>query len=113
MVEAARARGLRVSAACWPCPAAAMLCARLHCCGPLQACCRGAAQAAGLQVGPSSHPLPNSVCPSSHLLPPVQVMTYGLPNDDPEWVRSQQRMGVQGVIVDDVAGVAAALSATA
>lgn len=40
-------------------------------------------------------------------------MTYGLPNDDPEWVRSQQRMGVQGVIVDDVAGVAAALSATA
>lgn len=40
-------------------------------------------------------------------------MTYGLPNDDPEWVRAQQRMGVQGVIVDDVAGVAAALSATA
>jgi glycerophosphodiester phosphodiesterase len=43
----------------------------------------------------------------------LRVMTYGLPNDDPEWVRAQQRMGVQGVIVDDVAGVAAALSASA
>lgn len=51
--------------------------------------------------------------PSSLRCPPLQVMTYGLPNDDPEWVRAQQRMGVQGVIVDDVAGVAAALSATA
>ncbi|KAL4440128.1 hypothetical protein ABPG75_003129 [Micractinium tetrahymenae] len=41
----------------------------------------------------------------------LRVMTYGLPNDDPEWVRRQWYLGVQGVIVDDVAGVAAALSA--
>ena len=41
----------------------------------------------------------------------VQVMTYGLPNDDPEWVRRQFFLGVRGVIVDDVAGVATALSA--
>ena len=38
-------------------------------------------------------------------------MTYGLPNDDPAWVRRQHALGVAGVIVDDVAGVAAALSA--
>lgn len=41
----------------------------------------------------------------------LRVMTYGLPNDDPGWVRRQYFLGVQGVIVDDVAGVAAALSA--
>lgn len=42
----------------------------------------------------------------------LRIMTYGSLNDDPEWVRRQWYMGVQGVIVDDVAGVAAALSAT-
>ena len=40
-------------------------------------------------------------------------MTYGLPNDDPEWVAQQRALGVRGVIVDDVAGVAAALAAKA
>jgi hypothetical protein len=38
-------------------------------------------------------------------------MTYGPCNNDPDWVRRQHLLGVQGVIVDDVAGVAAALSA--
>jgi glycerophosphodiester phosphodiesterase len=41
----------------------------------------------------------------------LRVMTYGAANDSPEWVRRQFFLGVQGVIVDDVAGVAAALSA--
>lgn len=40
-------------------------------------------------------------------------MTYGLPNDDPEWVARQRALGVRGVIVDDVEGVAAALAAKA
>lgn len=40
----------------------------------------------------------------------LQVLTYGLANDDPEWVRKQFFLGVHGVIVDDVAGVSAALS---
>ncbi|EFN52895.1 hypothetical protein CHLNCDRAFT_138426 [Chlorella variabilis] len=40
----------------------------------------------------------------------LRVMTYGQPNDNPEWVRYQHFLGVQGVIVDDVAGVASALA---
>jgi len=43
------------------------------------------------------------------LLPPPSSLP-GLPNDDAEWVRRQWYLGVQGVIVDDVAGVASALS---
>ncbi|PSC67608.1 Glycerophosphodiester phosphodiesterase GDE1 isoform B [Micractinium conductrix] len=42
----------------------------------------------------------------------LAVLTYGLQNDDPAWVRQQWSLGVHGVIVDDVAGVAAALAAT-
>lgn len=38
-------------------------------------------------------------------------MTYGLANDDADWVRKQFYLGVHGAIVDDVAGVTAALSA--
>ena len=41
----------------------------------------------------------------------LRVMTYGSSNDDPEWVRRQHMLGVNGCIVDDVASVAAALSA--
>ena len=38
----------------------------------------------------------------------TQVLTYGLQNNDPECVRQQRALGVQGAIVDDVAGVVAA-----
>ncbi len=41
----------------------------------------------------------------------LQLMTYGLANDDADWVRKQFFLGVHGVIVDDVEGVAAALGA--
>jgi glycerophosphodiester phosphodiesterase len=40
----------------------------------------------------------------------LMVMTYGVENNQPEWVRKQAFLGVQGAIVDDVAGVAQALS---
>ena len=43
--------------------------------------------------------------------PLLQVMTYGLANDDAEWVRKQFYLGVHGVIVDDVEGVTDALAA--
>lgn len=33
------------------------------------------------------------------------TMTYGLENDDPEWVAAQQQLKVHGVIVDDVARI--------
>ena len=36
------------------------------------------------------------------------MLTYGLANNDPEQVRAQQQLGVQGVIVDDVVGVVSA-----
>lgn len=42
---------------------------------------------------------------------PLQVMTYGTSNDDAEWVRKQFYLGVHGVVVDDVEGVARALAA--
>lgn len=38
----------------------------------------------------------------------AQVLTYGLQNNDPAWVRKQYSLGVQGAIVDDVAGVISA-----
>ena len=38
----------------------------------------------------------------------VQVLTYGLQNNDPAWVRHQYTLGVQGAIVDDVEGVVSA-----
>jgi glycerophosphoryl diester phosphodiesterase len=38
----------------------------------------------------------------------AQVLTYGLQNNDPAWVRDQYSLGVQGAIVDDVAGVISA-----
>ena len=37
------------------------------------------------------------------------MLTYGLQNNDPVWVRQQALLGVHAVIVDDVARVAAAL----
>ena len=43
----------------------------------------------------------------------LHVMTYGELNNDPAWVRQQRALGVLGVIVDDVAGVAAALGTAA
>ena len=33
---------------------------------------------------------------------PLQVMTYGLANNDPAWVLEQRDAGVVGVIADDV-----------
>jgi hypothetical protein len=38
----------------------------------------------------------------------MQVLTYGLQNNDPKWVRCQYSLGVQGAIVDDVEGVISA-----
>lgn len=35
----------------------------------------------------------------------LKVMTYGLENDDVEWILEQSRLGVHGAIVDDVARV--------
>ena len=40
------------------------------------------------------------------------MLTFGTQNDEPEWVRKQFFLGVHGVIADDVAGVAAALSSS-
>ena len=105
-VAAARARGLRVRrwetrawGAAWP--------GR----GPLA--CAGRRQRLSLLSPHMPLPVtPHATPPtlSTQPPPPPQVMTYGLPNDDPEWVRRQHGLGVQGMIVDDVAGVAAALS---
>ena len=36
------------------------------------------------------------------------MLTYGLQNNDPAWVRHQYTLGVQGAIVDDVEGVVSA-----
>ncbi|CAL5218465.1 g148 [Coccomyxa viridis] len=38
----------------------------------------------------------------------LKVLTYGLQNNDPAWVRHQYSLGVQGAIVDDVEGVVSA-----
>ncbi len=35
-----------------------------------------------------------------------QVLTYGLENNDPEWIQQQARMGVAAAIVDDVDRIA-------
>ncbi len=43
----------------------------------------------------------------------VQVLTYGLQNNDPAWVRHQYTLGVQGAIVDDVEGVVSAFGRAA
>jgi hypothetical protein len=40
----------------------------------------------------------------------VQVMTYGLENDDLAWVREQKCMGCSGVIADDLASVISGLA---
>lgn len=32
----------------------------------------------------------------------LEVMTYGTQNDDEEWIKEQEKLGVHGVIVDDV-----------
>jgi glycerophosphoryl diester phosphodiesterase len=37
----------------------------------------------------------------------AQVLTYGRQNNDPAFVRQQAPLGVQAVIVDDVARIAA------
>ncbi len=42
------------------------------------------------------------------VLPWLQVLTYGLQNNNPEWVRYQYTLGIQGAIVDDVAGIISA-----
>jgi glycerophosphodiester phosphodiesterase len=39
----------------------------------------------------------------------LKLLTYGLENDSVEWVLCQQRMGVTGVIVDDLQGLMAVL----
>jgi glycerophosphodiester phosphodiesterase len=39
----------------------------------------------------------------------LKLLTYGLENDNVEWVLCQQRMGVTGVIVDDLQGLMAVL----
>lgn len=39
----------------------------------------------------------------------LKLLTYGLENDSLEWVLCQQRMGVTGVIVDDLQGLMAVL----
>lgn len=36
----------------------------------------------------------------------LQVMTYGLGNNDPSWVQQQGRLGVAAAIVDDVDAIA-------
>ena len=38
----------------------------------------------------------------------LEVMTYGLQNDDEMWVKEQEKLGVHGVIVDDVERVSRA-----
>jgi glycerophosphodiester phosphodiesterase len=38
----------------------------------------------------------------------LEVMTYGMQNDDEEWVQEQEKLGVHGVIVDDVERIARA-----
>ncbi|CAL8470273.1 g9815 [Coccomyxa elongata] len=38
----------------------------------------------------------------------LKVLTYGLQNNDPSWVRYQYTLGIQGAIVDDVAGIISA-----
>ena len=43
----------------------------------------------------------------------MQVLTYGLQNNDPAWVRHQYTLGVQGAIVDDVEGVVSAFGRAA
>lgn len=43
----------------------------------------------------------------------LQVLTYGLQNNDPAWVRHQYTLGVQGAIVDDVEGVVSAFGRAA
>ena len=43
----------------------------------------------------------------------AQVLTYGLQNNDPAWVAQQHTLGVQGAIVDDVAGVISAFGRAA
>ena len=43
----------------------------------------------------------------------TQVLTYGLQNNDPAWVRHQYTLGVQGAIVDDVEGVVSAFGRAA
>jgi len=40
----------------------------------------------------------------------LHVLTYGTHNDEPEWVREQERLGVHAVIVDDVRRIASAFS---
>ena len=101
MVEAARNRGLRVRPAP-PAPACLLL---------LLLVCR---------VAVLTTPVSASACLSACLtyvslpLPlslPLQMMTYGPCNNDPKFVLRQRALGVHGVIVDDVAGVAAAVLA--
>jgi hypothetical protein len=46
-------------------------------------------------------------------VPAVQVMTYGLMNNELAWVRQQQLLGVHGAILDDVSGVCDAIMASA
>ncbi|GBF91679.1 glycerophosphodiester phosphodiesterase [Raphidocelis subcapitata] len=43
----------------------------------------------------------------------LRLLTYGADNDDPAWVLEQARLGVRGVICDDVPRVLAALRAAA
>lgn len=43
----------------------------------------------------------------------LSVLTYGLDNNDPQWVREQQALGVQAAIVDNVAGVVPVVRAPA
>ncbi|CAK0736854.1 hypothetical protein CVIRNUC_000814 [Coccomyxa viridis] len=43
----------------------------------------------------------------------LKVLTYGLQNNDPAWVRHQYTLGVQGAIVDDVEGVVSAFGRAA
>jgi len=43
----------------------------------------------------------------------LKVVTYGFENDNPEWVKQQQELGVCAVIVDDVTRVAQALNLAA
>lgn len=42
----------------------------------------------------------------------LKMLTYGLENDDVEWVLRQQQLGVTGVIVDDLQGLMAVLGST-
>ena len=43
----------------------------------------------------------------------LSVLTYGLDNNDPQWVREQHALGVQAAIVDNVAQIVPALAAAA